>query len=257
MIQRAWKTFVISYLMGHHIVLGSIVKYTVRDPWKRRKILQRMVSRHSKVACAVFGIKIDFSGLENAKEEAAYLVVGNHLSYLDVLIMSSFRPLCYVTSMEIKQTPFLGLLTEVGGCLYVERRSRENIQNEIGEIELALKEGLSVVVFPEATSTNGEQVLPFKRSLFLSAVKSGCSVLPTVIQYDAIDGKPVSKENRDKLCWYGDMRFAGHFFGLMAMKEINVSLKVLPEIPVEPDSTRDKLMEQAQKLVHENYEPIK
>jgi 1-acyl-sn-glycerol-3-phosphate acyltransferase len=112
------------------------------------------------------------------------------------------------------------------------------------------------VVFPEATSTDGEHVKPFKRPLFAAAAKAVVPVLPVVIQYEEIDGRPVTRANRDYLCWYGDMGFGGHFIKLAMRKKIRIRIKVLPEIPVTPDSTRDILMEEAHQRIVAHYRPI-
>ena len=96
-----------------------------------------------------------------------YLIVSNHLSYLDVLAMISVLNTRFVTSMEVKHAAGLGWITDQAGCLYVERRSRKNLKTEINEISKALEGGFYVVVFPEATSTNGDGVLRFKRPLFI------------------------------------------------------------------------------------------
>ena len=69
------------------------------------------------------------------------LVVGNHLGFIDIIAAASIRPNLFVTSQEMRNTPFLGLLTEMGGCIYVNRQSRTNILNELGEMIDYLKAG--------------------------------------------------------------------------------------------------------------------
>lgn len=252
----AFKIFWAGGVIGWHLLYTSVGRLFINDPVRLRRFYVNAVSRHSWWLACALDIQLTVEQPENARAGQNYLIVGNHMSYLDGVIMSMFRPTSYVTSIEMREAPLLGLITELGGCLYVERRNKENIHNEISGLAEALKAGFNVVVFPEATSTNGEAVKPFKRPLFAAAAKAVVPVLPVVIQYDEMDGAPVTRANRDYLCWYGDMSFGPHFVKLAMRKNIRIRIKVLPEIPVTPDSTRDILMEEAYQRIMAQYRPI-
>lgn len=252
----AVKLIVLPAILVWHIFTGFLALPFFRDPWRRRRHFIAATARHSRWAMRGFNAHRALEDAVNARPGQNYLIVANHMSYLDVIFLASWRPAAFITSMEMKRTPFLGQITDMGGCLYVERRSKENIHNEIGEIEEALKRGFDVVVFPEATSTDGSALRSFKRPLFAAALRAGVPILPVVIQYEYLDGQPVTRANRDALCWYGDMDFASHFFNLMRHRRIDVRLTVLPEIPVKPESTRDTLMDQAFNEINGRYRPI-
>lgn len=202
-------------------------------PMTVRAILIQQVSFYSKLLLRVLGIKTDFKNLEHLKGEENYLIVSNHLSYLDVLVLASKIPSCFVTSLEIKQTPFLGQLTSLAGCLFVDRKNRSGLKGEINELRDALNSGLNVIVFPEATSTDGSEVLRFKRPLFESSVATGKAILPITINYQLISGQGVSVHNRDVVCWYGDMGFFPHFLTFLEQSEVQVEIVIndafLPE----------------------------
>lgn len=256
MILSLWKGFVGSALILIYVVIASLFRLFLRDPWERRRFYHQLVGRVSRVYLAAIGFRLEVEGLENIRPGQSYLVVANHMSYLDALFLAAIRPMAFVTSVEMREAAFLGTLTELGGCLYVERRSKDNIQREIAELDQALRLGFNVAVFPEATSTDGTELRPFKRPMFQAAVSSGHSVLPLVIQYESIDGAPVTAANRDLLCWYGDMDFAPHFFALTRCREIVIRVKVLPEIPVDAGATRDTMMEAAYGAISRTYRPI-
>ena len=118
-----------------------------------------------------------------------------------------------------------------------------------------IREGtLSLLVDEEAD--DGSSVLPFKRPLFAPAVLAGVPVLPAVVQLIEIDGKSVSGQNRDLLCWYGDMQFAPHLLALAGLQSVKVLLKILPEIPIKDSTRREELAQEAQKAVTSHYKPI-
>lgn len=213
-----------------------LIALIMRSNFNRRLYwLTRSVSFYCKIALKVLNVKVRFSPLlERQLKQKSLLVVGNHLSYIDILVLAAHMRLCFVTSVEMKETPFLGHITLYGGCLYVERRSKENLSQEIKEITQALRDGHNVVIFPEATSTNGEAVLRFRSPLFQAAIDAPTSVLPIALNYLSIDSQPITLANRDRICWYGDMTFHGHITDLITAREIEVSVDC--SAPIVPDS---------------------
>jgi len=118
----------------------------------------------------------------------------------------------------------LGQLSLLAGCIFVERRSRLNLSDEIREITETLNAGVNVTIFPEATSTNGEQVIRFRRPLFQSALDAKATLHPLAINYLSIDNQKLTLQNRDHVFWYGDMTFFGHLWGLFKLKEIELTV---------------------------------
>lgn len=213
------------------------------------------LSSISYIALRIWGLRINKTGHQIKKGEN-FLIVGNHLSYLDVLIYATMYPCCFVTSVEVRDTFFLGHLCKLGGCVFVERRNRKGLRGEIKEIEDALAYGLNVIVFPEATSTNGESVLRFKRPLFQSAITVGKDVLPVVLNYTKINNKGLSIENRDLLFWYGDMEFAPHFWKFLNLDSIRCEVKTLPPITDTDSREITDLSETAHALIEKDFNAI-
>ena len=93
------------------------------------------------------------------------LLVSNHLSYLDIILLSAITPAVFVSKAEVRHWPLFGWLASRAGTVYVERERRTHVGMVNREIEAALADGVLVVVFPEGTSTNGEELLPFRSPL--------------------------------------------------------------------------------------------
>lgn len=232
---KAYIKFVlISLLIGLYFAVTAPFLLIMRvAPFKTKKFLNHLVGFFARIVLKITGVKVRVEGDSYIHSHQNYFIVSNHLSYLDILVMSSLFPSCYVTSMEMKATPLLGQITTLAGCVFVERRNRDNLKQELKEIEEALHAGLNVVVFPEATSTNGETVIPFKRSLFQASINAYKEILPLTLEYKKLNGRSVDFTNRDTLFWYGDMDFAPHFLGLCKQKSIEVVLHVNPVISKE------------------------
>lgn len=178
------------------------------------------------------------------------------MGFVDILMLASCYPMLFVTSFEMKETPFLGLLTELGGCIYVERRSRINILNEMGSIVESLQNGFKVTLYPEATSTNGEQVLPFKRTLMMAAGHAGVAIQPVVVNFHRINDEPFTMKWRDHVCWYGDIPFVTSMWKSATLKSVKAEIEFLEQIFPTPADDRSQLASKVHALVSTKFRPV-
>jgi len=225
----------------------------IKDREERRKFLVAQVHTDAQNLLRDLGFEIKVVGSENIRAGTNYLVVGNHLSYMDPFVLVSVIPSLFVTSVDMRETPVLGQICEMAGCIFVERRNRTTIEKDINEMTESLQSGMNVTIYPEGGTTNGLDVGPFKKSLLMSAVFAGVDILPVAIKYISLDGRPWSPEVSDEVAWHGDMSFGGHFLNLMKKKEVKVELHFLPSIKVSKESTRNELAEKAREAIRIEY----
>jgi lyso-ornithine lipid O-acyltransferase len=196
-------------------------------PYKTKKCLAWLLHFFAKILRKILNLKVHFEEPSRGKRQLkGEMIVANHLSYLDIICISSLYPVCFVTSVEVKNSFFLGHLAKLSGCLFVERRKRSGLDKEIGEISEVLKHGINVCVFPEATSTNGETVQSFKRPLFKASILSNKRVTPLTLNYLKINEERVTADNRDQLFWYGTMTFLAHLKDVLSLKKIVVRMEM-------------------------------
>jgi 1-acyl-sn-glycerol-3-phosphate acyltransferase len=237
----------IGVFLGH----GLMLKLLVRDPVARRRLLVRNVSSYSRWALRRLGVQVNVRNNKTTSEN--YLIVSNHLSYLDLMVIASVYPAVFVTSIDMGEIFFLGTMAEIGGSLFIERRNRDRVALDLQQIKGQLDHGFHVVLFPEGTSSNGDSVLPFKKSLLMSAVEAGKKILPLTLEYTHIDGEPFSPANRDDVCWYGKMSFLPHLFRMMSKKSVVANLQFhMPIVPRETD-TRDTLAKWTYRVIFSAY----
>jgi 1-acyl-sn-glycerol-3-phosphate acyltransferase len=210
----------------------------------------------ARLALALFGVQVRTRHHErfSAVCRKGCLVVANHVSYVDVLALASLQPVVFITSVELGETPLLGLLARSAGCLFVERRKASGLKREIEAIAERLGRGFPVVLFPEATTSNGEHVHPFKRSLFDAAVVAGTDILPCCLRYTGINGQPVTHVNRDSVFYHGGMTFARHFPSFLGLRSVDLEITPLPGIRTNRDVTRKDLAARAHDAVSRAYE---
>ncbi len=133
------------------------------------------------------------------------LVVANHLSYLDILIISSVMPCFFVAKMEIGGWLFFGKAARVGGTIFLDRSSLDSANSVAGQMKERLKMPMPVLLFPEGTSTDGSKVLRFHSRLIDPATTVGAPITAASVRYVIEDGTP-----ERKLCWEDDTLFVTH-----------------------------------------------
>jgi len=232
----------------------AVVRLFLRDRWRRTRKSNVLLGYYARVAQWILRIKVRALGKEHIQRGALY--VGNHLSYADVLVLSPVLEGGFVTSVEIKHTPGLGLICQMAGCLFVERRNRSGLRNEISELREGLQVGLNVTIFPEATSSNGEQILRFKKPLYLAAVAAGRPVIPFCLNYRRVGGQPINKVTRDSVCWYGDMDFLPHLISLAGSGGVEVDLNILPPLETGLQMEAGELAEKSQAAIEKVFIPV-
>ena len=161
------------------------------------------------------------------------LLVSNHLSYLDILVLASRLPAVFVAKSEVGRWPVIGWLTRCAGTLYIVREKRLDVRRVgIGLAEV-VEGGVVGVVFPEGTSSDGHQVLPFRAPLLGMAVDRGWPVTPAWIGYTLDDGRV-----EDEICYWGDMTFAPHLLNLFSKASIRATIAFGAALPAGADRKR-------------------
>jgi len=139
------------------------------------------------------------------------LVVANHLSYLDILIISSAMPCFFVAKMEIDGWPFFGRAARCGGTIFLDRSSLASANKVAAIMEERFRLPVPVLLFPEGTSTDGAEVLRFHSRLIDPATKLGVPITTASLRYRIEDGRP-----ERELCWFGDDPFLPHLLKALA-----------------------------------------
>lgn len=241
-------------LITGFLLVGFGIHFVTFKPHQRRKRFAKNATFFSRLICKAFGVEVIVTNPPHKKKVG--LVVGNHIGFIDIIAVNSIFPSLFVTSNEMKETPGLGLLTELGGCLYVERRTRTNIKKELNEVVEYLSNGFRVVLYPEATSHNGEHVLPFKRTLMTAAAHAGVPILPYCFNFRAINDEAFTMKYRDHVCWYGDIPFHVSLWRSLSLKGIVCEIEFLGEIHAKPEDDRAQLAHSVRELIVQRFVPV-
>ena len=180
-------------------------------------------------------------------------VVSNHLSYLDILLYSAVQPFIMVAKSEVRRWPLIGWLTAQAGTVYVERGGGPTTYPGVNRaMAQAYRSGLPVLFFPEGTTTDGSEILSFRRGLFHSVLNEDVALQPVALSYqiDAHDCERGFSIAAD-VCWWGDALLAPHLFRLAGMRRVQAQIRFGEVVTARRD--RFELSAAAREQVMEMY----
>lgn len=216
-------------------------------PWpERRRRWRERLRRHWAAAVARrLGLRWRVRG---QPPEAPFLMVTNHLSYTDIVLLLATTGASFVAKSEIGSWPVIGHLCRVSGTVMIDRGAKRDLVRVGGEIERRLAEGGAVVVFAEGTTGWGDEVLPLKPSLLEPAARGGLSVWYGTVGYRLPDGRLPG----EAVVWYGDAELPRHLGRLLRLPRVEATLSFGPE-PI-ADSDRKRLAVRLRAAMAEIFE---
>ena len=178
----------------------------------------RWVQQTARGILASLGIEYRLEGQPPTRG----LVVCNHLSYIDILVLSAAMPCFFVAKIEIGGWPFFGKAARSGGTIFVDRSSLASAQSVAEQMteRLMLPIPIPVLLFPEGTSTDGSEVIRFHSRLIDPATSLRVPITTVAIRYAIEDGT----EERE-LCWYGDETFVNHLWKVLGVAGFEADLR--------------------------------
>lgn len=193
---------------------------------------QRVVQLYYRVNARIWGVTIVRQG--SLSPSRPLLVVSNHTSYLDIIVLGSLGPMRFTPKSEIARWPLIGWIARLCGAIFIERKTAKAAQHR-DVIRVALEHGHCVSIFPEGTTGEGERLLPFKSSL-LAAVEAPLpggeyiAVQPVALRYTHLDGKPITDKTRTQVAWIGEALFFPHAWNILRHRSVRVEAAFLAPI---------------------------
>lgn len=236
-ILKALKIGGFILLVVTFLSISFAVDLLVRNVKSKRARFSRISSFYMRMALAVLGVHVNVVNRERLVPGSASFMVCNHLSYIDVFAIFSNAPAVFVANSELEEAFLLGTIIKYSGGVFVERRGRARLLQDMEEITDMLDLGLNVVLFPEGTTSDGSGVSPFKSS-FLAAAE-GREVLPLCIKYKSVDGRSITPETAPLVYYYGEITFFEHFFRFLGLRSVTAELTVLEPVDARGLSRKD------------------
>jgi lyso-ornithine lipid O-acyltransferase len=209
-----------------------------------RDARERIAQRWHRRLLAIFGLRLTVEGFPLRE---AHLTVANHVSWLDIPVLGALEPTRFVGKSEIRHWPLAGSLATAAGTFFL-RRGKGGAGPLLERLVPHLRNGGSVVLFPEGTTTDGQQVLPFHPRLLAAAIHSGRPVQPVTIQYGlSADGENVAP-------FIGEDTLGAHVLRMLRSPQLHVRVSYGP--PIRAMASRDELAAEAESFVRAALQPL-
>jgi 1-acyl-sn-glycerol-3-phosphate acyltransferase len=218
--------------------------------------LQRTIPQlYHRVLCALIGVRIREIGRRATTSPT--LILSNHVSWLDICVVSAISPVVFVAKSEVAGWPVLGWLAKLARTIFINRQARHRTGAATREIAGRLLGGDAVVLFAEGTSSDGVRVLPFRSSL-VGAVHHALShstdhtnitVQPMSLAYVSLSGVPMGRALRERVAWYGDADLVPHLVHVLASGAVDVTVSWGEAVACDLSADRKAITRDAEKSV--------
>ena len=177
--------------------------------------------RWSRTLLRILSVRIDVNNLPAAFPKPCLLVL-NHVSWLDIVLVNAAHPAVFIAKSEIARWPLVGTLVTRAGTLYIERGSRQALRRTNLHVSETLLSGSLVACFPEGTTTIGEHVGRFHAGLFQPAIDARAIVVPALLRYLDTEGRRC-----DAAAYVGDDSLAKSIWMLACTPRLTAKLEFL------------------------------
>lgn len=203
---------------------------TVFCPGNRWKIFSYLNKLYAWSLCMITGVHVLIKGRENIPRSTGYLVISNHLTYLDGVVLGSIFPVIYLSKKAIKKWPGINWMVSISGTIFVDRERKHASPKSVDDMVNRLRQRANVLLFPEGTSTNGDRLREFQSVFFAAPLVSQSLIVPVIISYLKINNEPVTSANRHTIYWWGQVPFQNHLYQLLQMRTVDVQIEILPPV---------------------------
>jgi len=171
----------------------------------------RMVRAWAHALSRLMNLHAEIDGPHPA---GGFVLVANHVSYVDILLLSRCLDIVFVAKSEVRRWPALGALAASVDTIFIDRNSNRDALRVNSIVREALSRGAGIALFPEGTSSDGNDVLPFKPALLEDAARNAMPVHYAAIHYEPRE-----------VAWWGEMTFLPHLWTLLGLPRIDASLR--------------------------------
>jgi lyso-ornithine lipid O-acyltransferase len=196
----------------------------------------------------ILGIKVEIRG--QLSDERPLLLVSNHISWLDIMVIGSLAPLSFIAKAEVANWPVFGFLSRMQRTVFVDRARRMDTQSVNRSIADRLEDGDIMVLFPEGTTSDGTRLLPYKSALIGAAREAGgadsvVTVQNVTLAYTRRGGLPLSVFQRaEEVAWAGDVDLLPHLIGILKGAPVDVVVQFGESRAFGPQTDRKALTRQ-------------
>lgn len=227
-----------------HVLTGLALCAAVSLDFTRRLRPERLMSWWSQRMLGIFGIRVRISG---APVAGGHVTVANHVSWLDIPLIGAVEPTRFVSKSEVRHWPVAGWFASASGTFFI-RRGKGGARPLLNQLAPHLQTGGSMTFFPEGTTTDGSDVLPFHPRLFAAPIEARHPVQPVALRYGP------SSAGASIAPFVGDDDLLSHLLRLLRNPALQA--EVMYCSPIEPEGLdREQLARAARTAIQQALQP--
>jgi 1-acyl-sn-glycerol-3-phosphate acyltransferase len=211
-----------------------------------------------RLALWLIGVRVNVRG--KIPGHRPLLIVANHISWADILVLGSVMPLCFIAKAEMTNWPVINWLAFMQRTVFVRRDDKRDSRRQADSIAARLVEGDAMVLFAEGTTGDGIRLKPFKSALF-GAVHSSLerahfthvTVQPVALAYTRLNGLPLGRYHQARAAWPGDVPLAPHLLAFVANGAYDVEVVFGEPGDFALDTRRKEIAAITRRRVHASF----
>jgi 1-acyl-sn-glycerol-3-phosphate acyltransferase len=201
----------------------------------------RLLRLFARATLAALGVRHTFRG--RAPRRGA-LLVANHVSWLDVLVLIAYTPARLLAKREVRSWPLIGWLAAAAGAVFIDRGRPRALPGVVAEVAAALRAGGVVAVVPEGTTWCGQAHGPFRPAMFQAAIEAGVPIVPVTLGFRLGEDRGTTVA-----AFLGEDTLLASLRRVLVTRGLLVTVQAYPALHPGPGATRRALARAAQAVV--------
>ena len=215
---------------------------------------------YHRILCRLLGVSIKCES--KIRHDQPMLILSNHVSWIDIVVLSAVMPLSFIAKSEVAGWPVFGLLARLQRTVFVDRERRAKTRQTNQELGQRLTEGDAIVLFAEGTTSDGRRILPFRSPLVGAAREAllgqhpdhEIMIQPVCLLYTHRNGLRLSRADMPHIGWYGDMDLLPHLATVITAGPLDVLVAFGTPIAFSTNSDRKQITRQAEAEVRRLFD---
>lgn len=220
--------------------------------WKGAGLWHRLI-------CRIVGLEVRVKG--SVEHDGPILYASNHISWLDIIVLGGRLPnASFVAKSEMASWGVIGSLCSLHKTIFVNRERRSQAKRQASELANRVRQGHSLILFPEGTSTDGIKVVRFKSSLFSVAEMADEAsdhhllIQPLTLAFTELNGMPIVRSKKPLIAWLGDVELFDHLRQFLGLARTVATIEYHAPITLAEAGGRKELAAYCENVVREGLE---
>jgi 1-acyl-sn-glycerol-3-phosphate acyltransferase len=243
MIARIRGFLALLVIVAPALVLALVQSVILKTGFGNPSVIPQLWHR---IVLKALGMRVTVHG--KPARERPLMLASNHVSWTDILVVSSVLRVCFIAKSQLGGWPIFGTLARLQRTVFVERERKRKSGEQASELAGRLAAGDVMVLFAEGSTSDGNLIMPFKSTLFGAAeiairehTVDRVYLQPVAITYTRFHGMPMGRQHRSLAAWIGDTDLIPHFAALLREGAIDVDIRFGEPAEFNAESDRKRI----------------